>query len=176
MCFLISGKDEVMNLIRGVLTLSMLLLPVLPTGAHAAGPDSSPVQLVSAWIPEPPSVSRNAAAYVIVLGGGQDDLLLGASSPVAEVAEMHESSMTGGIMRMRPVASLPVPARQRIEFSPGGLHLMLINLRQPLRMGEKVPLELRFEKAGRLKVEAEVRSLPPTPAESGGDMHQHHHH
>lgn len=153
-----------------------MLVMLLPLSVQAAGNDVPPVQVMSAWVPEPPSVSRNAAAYVTVLGGGQNDILLGATSPAAEVVELHESSVAGGVLRMRPVASLPVSARQRIEFSPGGLHFMLINLNKPLRVGEKVPLELRFEKSGRIKAEAEVRSLPPTPAAAGEDMHHHSHH
>ncbi|MDO8266478.1 MAG: copper chaperone PCu(A)C [Moraxellaceae bacterium] len=154
-----------------------MLVMLLPLSVQAAGNnDAPPVQVMSAWVPEPPSVSRNAAAYVTVLGGGQDDILLGASSPVAEVVELHETSVAGGVLRMRPVAALPVSARQRIEFSPGGLHFMLINLNKPLRVGEKVPLELRFEKSGRIRTEAEVRSLPPTPAAGAGDMHHHSHH
>lgn len=153
-----------------------MLVMLLPLSVQAAGNDVPPVQVMSAWVPEPPSVSRNAAAYVTVLGGGQNDILLGATSPVAEVVELHETSVAGGVLRMRPVATLPVSARQRIEFSPGGLHFMLINLSKPLRVGEKVPLELRFEKSGRIRTEAEVRSLPPAPAAGAEDMHHHSHH
>lgn len=145
----------------------------VPGMVLAAG---APVQVVAAWVPEPPTVSRNAAGYLTLMGGGEDDTLLGATTPVAEVVEVHETSLAGGVLRMKPVATLPVPARQRIEFAPGGLHLMLINLRQTVRYGGTVPLELRFEKAGRITVDAEVRSLPPAPASGGAEMHQHHHH
>lgn len=152
------------------------LLPLLVAfgGPVHAGP--APLQVAGAWVPEPPAVARNGVAYLTLLGGEQDDVLLGAGTPVAEVVELHETSLANGILRMRPVASLPVQARQRIEFAPGGLHMMLINLRQPLRQGAKVMLELRFKKAGELKVEAEVRSLPPAPAAGDAEMHHHHHH
>ncbi len=135
-----------------------------------------PVEVSGAWIPEPPAVSRNAAAYITVLGGSQDDVLVGAATQAAEVVEVHETSLSGGVLRMKPVATLAVPARQRIEFAPGGLHLMLVNLRQALRYGATVPLELEFRKAGKVRVEAEVRSLPPSPTAVGGEAHHHHHH
>lgn len=154
------------------------LLPLLAClgGGAAAAPAPAPVQVAGAWVPEPPAVARNAVAYLTLLGGEQGDVLLGASTPVAEVVELHETSLANGILRMRPVASLPVQARQRVEFAPGGLHMMLINLRQPLRYGGKVVLQLQFEKAGKLSVEAEVRSLPPAPAAGDAEMHHHHHH
>lgn len=129
----------------------------------------------AAWVPEPPSVARHAAAYVTLLGGAEADRLVGVSSPVAEVAEMHETSMAGGVLRMRTIATLPLAAGQRIEFAPGGYHIMLINVHQPLQAGSSIPLELRFEKAGRVHLEAEVRSLPPATAPSSDPAHLHHH-
>jgi copper(I)-binding protein len=137
----------------------------------------APVQPTAAWVPEPPAVARNAVAYLVLTGGDQDDVLQGVTTPAAEVVELHETSLADGVLRMKPVTSLPVAARQQIEFVPGGLHLMLIGLRQPLRYGGKVLLEMRFAKAGLLKIEAEVHSLPPTPAASRTEDHdQHHHH
>jgi copper(I)-binding protein len=135
-----------------------------------------PVQLDNVWVPEPPAVARNAVAYLALTAGEQDDVLLAVSTPVAEVVEVHETSLADGVLHMRPVSRLPVKAKQRIEFAPGGLHLMLINLKQPLRYEGKVALSLRFEKAGVITTEAEVRSLPPTPAARADDTHHHHHH
>lgn len=159
----------------GLRMLGMALATTVSATVLAAG-GSAPVQVVAAWVPEPPAVSRNAAGYLTLMGGAEDDVLLGATTAAAEVVEVHETSLAGGVLRMKPVASLPVPARKRIEFGPGGLHLMLINLRQVVRYGGTVPLELRFEKAGLIRVDAEVRSLPPAPASGGAEMHQHHHH
>lgn len=130
----------------------------------------------AAWVPEPPAVARHAAAYVTLLGGTEPDRLVGVSSPAAEVAEMHETSMAGGVLRMRPIATLPLAAGQRIEFLPGGYHIMLINVRKPLLAGATIPLELRFEKAGRVQLEAEVRSLPPATSTTSDPAHLHHHH
>ena len=152
-------------------TISVLMMLGMSATTLAA-----PVQLDSAWVPEPPAVARNAVAYLALTAGEQDDVLLAVSTPVAEVVEVHETSLADGVLRMRPVSRLPVKAKQRIEFAPGGLHLMLINLKQPLRYEGKVALSLRFEKAGVITTEAEVRSLPPTPAARADDTHRHHHH
>ena len=155
---------------------ALVLVALGASGGVLAADLKTAVEVSGAWIPEPPAVSRNAAAYLTVLGGVQDDVLLSAATPAAEVVEVHETSLAGGVLRMKPVATLAVPARQRIEFAPGGLHLMLVNLRHALRYGAMVPLELEFRKAGKVRVEAEVRSLPPSPAAVGGEAHHHHHH
>lgn len=153
----------------------MMCVAMLGAPLPAAAADNERVRVEAAWVPEPPAVAKHAAAYVTITGGTQDDVLLGADTTAAEVVELHETSLAGGVLRMKPVASLPVPARSRIEFSPGSLHMMLINLRQPLRYGGHIPLELRFAKAGKVAVEAEVRSLPPAPASGESGTHHHHH-
>lgn len=144
------------------------------SGAAQAGAETARAE--AAWVPEPPAVARHAAAYVTLLGGAEADRLVEVSSQAAEVAEIHETSMAGGVLRMRTISTLPLAAGQRIEFAPGGYHIMLVNVRQPLQAGAHIPLELRFEKAGRVHLEAEVRSLPPTTTPSSDPAHLHHHH
>jgi copper(I)-binding protein len=78
---------------------------------------------------------------------------------VAVRVEMHSMSMDGAVMRMRPVASVQVPAGARISFEPGGLHAMLIDLKQPLQQDQRFPLTLLFEHAGRVRVEVLVQGL-----------------
>ncbi|MDY0012622.1 MAG: copper chaperone PCu(A)C [Rhodocyclaceae bacterium] len=88
--------------------------------------------------------------------------LTGASSPVAGVVEIHEMAMEGTTMRMRPVAGLDVPAGAPVELKPGSYHIMLMDLRQPLRAGDQVPLTLRVETGGKtesVELKAEVRAL-----------------
>ena len=77
-----------------------------------------------------------------------DDRLLGASSPVAGHAEVHEMTMDGDVMRMRELTDgLRLPAGQAVALTPGGLHMMLVDLRQPLAAGQVIPVQLRFEHA-----------------------------
>jgi copper(I)-binding protein len=100
--------------------------------------------------------------------GGQPDRLLSASSPAARVVELHTMARDGDVMRMRPVQDIPIPAGQTVELAPGGFHVMLIGLTAPMNQGGRVPLTLRFERAGDVTVELSVQAAG---ARSGG----HHH-
>jgi hypothetical protein len=102
--------------------------------------------------------SMNGAAFFSVANLGEsDDKLIGAKSDVAKVVEMHMTEMDGEVMRMRPVESIVIPATSKVNFEPGGLHIMLIGLTKELKAGETVELILNFEKAGEIVVKAEVR-------------------
>ncbi|MDP2227481.1 MAG: copper chaperone PCu(A)C [Moraxellaceae bacterium] len=127
----------------------------------------------AAWLREPPPVAYAAALYLHLDVGSNDDVLVAAESPVAAVTELHSMKSEGGLMEMRHVPTLLMPAGQRLEFAPGGYHLMLIQLKQPLKAGDKVPFTLVFAKAGRISGVAEVRALDA--ASSTDDPHAHHH-
>ena len=100
----------------------------------------------------------NSAAYMLLRNtGGADDRLLGVRSDVAEAVELHISEMKDGVMSMHPVEGVDLPAGGQAELKPGGLHVMLIGLKQELKPGDKVRLTLVFEKSGEMVVEAEVR-------------------
>ncbi|HEX8956337.1 MAG TPA: copper chaperone PCu(A)C [Burkholderiaceae bacterium] len=98
------------------------------------------------------------AAYVDIENRGKaDDKLLKISSPVAQSAEVHSMAMDGTIMRMREVGQIDLKPAAKVAMAPNeGMHIMLIGLKQPLRPGQKIPLSLRFEKAGKIDVEAIV--------------------
>ena len=103
------------------------------------------------------TVAANGGAYLAIENGGaQPDRLLRAASPVAATVELHTHIMDGGIMRMRAVEAIDVPAGGKVELKPGGLHIMLMGLKQPLKEGERVKLTLEFEKAGAIEVELAV--------------------
>ncbi|WP_137179647.1 copper chaperone PCu(A)C [Roseomonas sp. AR75] len=110
----------------------------------------------------------NGAGFMTIRNtGGQADKLLSASTPIARVVELHTHVRDGDVMRMRPVADIPVPAGQTVRLRPGGLHVMLIGLNEPLRQGQEVPLTLRFERAGEVNVMLAI--------ESAGASGSHHH-
>ena len=100
--------------------------------------------------------------------GSTADRLLKAESPVAANAELHTHVKDGDAMRMRPVNDVPVPAGGTTKLEPGGYHIMLIGLKQPLKEGERLPLTLTFEKAGKISIDVPVQKA----GASGG----HHHH
>jgi hypothetical protein len=94
-----------------------------------------------------------------ITGSGAADRLVGASSPAAAKVELHVTEKKGDVMRMREVKAYDIPAKGSFELAPGGAHLMLVDLKAPFKEGAKVPLTLRFEKAGEVKVELQVRAL-----------------
>ena len=97
--------------------------------------------------------------------------LVGVESPAAGVVEIHEMRMEGNTMRMRAIPRLDLPAGQAVDLKPGGYHIMLMNLKAPLKKGESVPIRLKFQgkdgKAQEVEVKAEVRDLT---ASGGGKM------
>ncbi len=100
----------------------------------------------------------NSAAYMTIRNtGAAGDYLVGVETDVAAAAELHTVEDNGGMLAMWPVEAIEIPAGATVELRPGGHHLMLIGLSRELRAGETVPLTLRFERAGELVVEAEVR-------------------
>ena len=87
------------------------------------------------------------------------DRLVGVTSPVSARVEMHEMAMDKDVMRMREVKGVDVPAKGSVQFKPGGYHLMFMELKAQLKQGEKVPVTLRFEKAGEVKADFAVEAM-----------------
>ncbi len=90
---------------------------------------------------------------------GADDRLLSASAGVSGAVELHSMSMDGDVMRMRQVDAIELPAGKTVALKPGGLHIMFIGLKAPLKAGDSFPLKLKFEKAGEVTVQMTVE--PP---------------
>lgn len=125
------------------------------------------VSVEDAWVRGTVQDQRTTGAFM-TLRSASDTSLVGVASPIAGVVEIHESSMHGGVMTMRAVPRVPLPANKPIELKPGGYHVMLMSLKQPVNVGETVPLTLTFEdKAGKrssVDVRATVRPLATAPA------------
>ncbi|MFN7037591.1 MAG: copper chaperone PCu(A)C, partial [Bellilinea sp.] len=88
----------------------------------------------------------------------ETDRLLAAKTDVAKTVEIHQTRMENDIMMMQKVEVIEIPANGKVELKPGGYHIMLINLQQDLKAGEKIPFTLVFEKQGEINLEAEVRA------------------
>jgi copper(I)-binding protein len=102
--------------------------------------------------------------------------LVSASSPVAGVTEIHEMTMDGQVMRMRAVDGLDLPAGRAVQLKPGGYHVMLMELRQPLKAGETVPITLVIERAGGAKESVRVAApVRPLAASAAPMEHKHDH-
>jgi copper(I)-binding protein len=101
--------------------------------------------------------------------------LVGATTPAAGIAEVHEMKMEGDVMKMRPIDALALPAGKPVELKPGGHHLMLMDLKAPLQAGTRVPLTLTFRdaKGQTSKLELSVPVLTRAPAGAPAHMHKH---
>jgi copper(I)-binding protein len=152
-------------------SLLPLTIVLLFTVAAAAQPGAQAIQVTTPWSRALPPVSQNGAAYVTLMNSGHHaDKLVGASSPVAQRAELHTHTMEGGIMKMRPLTSVELPPGKEVEFKPGGLHVMLIGLKQPLKQGDRFPLTLRFANTPPITVEVVVQAAD---ARGSGMQHEH---
>lgn len=116
------------------------------------------------------TTAATGGAYMTLRNNGAAaDRLIGVSSPAAERAEIHETRIEDGTATMRPAPGLEIKRRASVQLRPGGLHVMLIGLRRPLREGERITLALTFERAGTIEIEARVEKAG---ALSPGD-HRH---
>ena len=134
--------------------------------ASTALAQPSQLEVNNAWAGATPGKSENGAAYVTI-HSPTADRLVSAASPAAKKAELHTMSMQGMVMKMRPLAGLDIPAGQPVALKPGGEHIMLLGLHQPLREGQSFPLTLNFEKAGSRTVTVTVEkagAAGPGPA------------
>ena len=107
-----------------------------------------------------------AGGFMKIENKGIADQLLSASSPAAGEVQLHEMAMEGSVMKMRQVKDIPLPAGGSVELKPGGLHLMLMNIKAPLAAGESVPVKLKFAKAGEVEVKMPVNAM----GHAGGAM------
>ena len=144
-----------------------ILLGVSATSALAAD-----VEVKDAWVRGTVTGQKATGAFLEITSKS-GATLVGAASPVAGVSEIHEMKMDGGIMKMRAVERLELPAGKPVQLAPGGYHVMLLNLKQPLKRGDSVALTLQVETPGKkveaVQIKAEVRDLAATPA----GEHQH---
>jgi periplasmic copper chaperone A len=101
----------------------------------------------------------NSAAYLVIQNNSsQPDRLLNAYSELALSTEIHVSEDNNGVMSMRPVDGVDVPARGKVELKPGSYHIMLVNISRDLIPGEILKLTLEFQSAGKIEVQADVRA------------------
>lgn len=159
-----------MTLVRRSARLGGLLLAALVVASIAAGCSSGSASIIVSdpWARASSAMASAGAAYMKIENtGSAADALIGASSPAATTVEVHETvamgspapgaSGDGGMMGMQPIARLDIPAGGSVELKPGSYHIMLIGLKQDLKVGDSVEITLKFEKVGEIKVTASVR-------------------
>jgi copper(I)-binding protein len=134
---------------------SLIILILILTSA-CGGTDGMTVE--DAWS-RPAFLGDNSAIYLKIVNGSElDDNLIGASTDVAGAAEIHLSRMDeAGNMTMELQNLIVLPAGSSLDFTPGGLHIMLVNLMKDLSVGDSFPVTLEFQRAGDMTVQVEVR-------------------
>jgi copper(I)-binding protein len=143
---------------------ALILAPRARAHSYTAGD----LEIGHPWSRATGTATPGAAFLTIRNTGTLPDRLLAARGAVARTIELHTHIREGEVMRMRPVADIPVPPGETVRLQPGGLHIMLIGLAEPLRQGSRVPLTLVFERAGEVRVELAVEA-----AGAGGGGHAH---
>jgi copper(I)-binding protein len=148
---------------RALLTVGALLL----SNPSKAAPTSH-VTVQDAWSRQTPPNASTGVVYM-TLTASKDDRLTGISTPAARQAQLHRSTQTGGIMRMRPVPDgLALPAGKPVAVSPNGYHIMLEGLTSQLRPGDLIPLHLTFAQSRPVDVKATVRAFGTAPTSMPG--------
>ena len=131
-----------------------------------AAPAMAQVEVKDPWMRAPVHQQSSAGAFMR-LTAAKATRIVQLSSPVAGLAEIHEMKLVDNVMRMRPVTVLELPAGQTIELKPGGYHVMLFELKQPLKEGDEVPLTLVAEgrdgKRTNVEVKVPVKALTAMP-------------
>jgi copper(I)-binding protein len=156
-----------MKALHVILTSALLALSATTTFA-------GDIEIKAPWVRGTVAGQMATGAFMEV-SSKSGAALVGAASPVAGVTEIHEMKMDGGVMKMRAVARLDLPAGKPVILGPGGYHVMLMNLKQTIKTGDSVPLTLQFEgkdkKVEMIEVVAEVRDL--TGKAPVANPHQH---
>lgn len=134
------------------------------------------VQIEKPWTRATAPGAKVAGGYMVIRNAGTaGDRLVAASSPASARVELHVHINDNGVMRMREVKGYDVPAKGAFELKPGGAHLMFMDLKRPLKEGEKVPVKLKFEKAGEVNAEFQVGGMGGTGAPTSAPAMQHKH-
>ena len=119
----------------------------------------------------PPNAAATAAFMVIRNTGDKDVKVVKADNPVSKATELHTHLNEGGVMKMRPVPAIEIKAKGEAALKPGGLHVMMIDLKAPLKEGDSVPITLTFDDGSSKQVDAKVLRATAVPAPTEHKQH-----
>ena len=143
---------------------------VTMTPVCAADVKAGDLVITQAWSRATPNGAKVGGGYLTIENKGKSaDKLVGVSGDVSPRIEVHEMSMDNGVMKMRPVeGGLAIEPGKTVKLAPSGFHLMIMDLKSPLKQGDKLPLTLEFEKAGKVAVTLDVQGVG-AQGPGGGD-------
>jgi periplasmic copper chaperone A len=156
-----------------------IIMSCVSIAAAKAQDQAAGIVVTQAWSRATPGGAKIAGGYLTIANkGAAADRLIGGSADVAGKLEIHEMTMNNGVMTMRPLAKgLVIEPGNTAKLAPGGYHLMLMDLKGPLKQGDKLPVTLEFEKAGKVKVAFDVQGVGakgPGAAEGHSGGHDSH--
>jgi periplasmic copper chaperone A len=148
------------SVVSTVITATMLCY-ALAAPAKAEEIKAGDLLIMQAWSRATPGGAKIGGGYLTIENAGSTpDRLIGGSAAVAGKVELHEMAVNNGVMTMRPLdKGLTIAPGQTVKLAPGGYHLMMFDLKSPLKAGEKVPVTLDFEKAGKVTVTLDVEGV-----------------
>jgi periplasmic copper chaperone A len=157
------------------LAFAALFFSMCATSASAEDVKAGDLVISQGWTRATPGGAKIGGGFLTIENkGSAPDRLIGASSDAAGKIEVHEMAMNDGVMKMRPLDNgLAIEPGKTVKLAPGGYHLMMMDLKNPLKQGDKMPISLQFEKAGKVAVTLDVQGVGaqgPTGAPAGGDM------
>jgi periplasmic copper chaperone A len=140
-----------------IISIVCLFIGVLPTFAQAHSYKHGDIQIGHIW-GTTADAGRPAAVYVPLLNNGKtDDALVDVTTPISPKAELHDSMTENDVRKMITVNEIALASGKPVALKPGGKHIMLFDLKQPLKDGDKFPLTLHFANAGKVEVEVHVQ-------------------
>ena len=157
------------NLARKLLLATSLADWGVTAAAHSY--QAGDMKIAHPWARPTVAGQMAGGGFLKLTNAGKADRLISASADFAERVELHSMKMDGDVMRMRQVEGIDIPAGQTVELKPGGFHLMFMGLKQPLAKDSRVPLKLKFEKAGEVTVEIKVEAASSAAAEAAEHKH-----
>jgi copper(I)-binding protein len=158
-------ERKAVNRILGFVLASALLL------SGCAAPPTGGIEVRDAWT-RPAAQGGNGAIYFVIENHSAEmQEMIGVTSDIAEAVEMHESQMNGDVMEMRQLQSVPLESGEELVFEPGGLHIMLIDLKQDLKTGDQVQLTLHFANYEDMQLTVPVQDTPASDSEHSPNNH-----
>src|SRR6266849_6185492 len=161
--------------ITGAIACATMLAFFLAAPALAEEIKAGDLVITQAWSRATPGGAKVGGGYLTIQNkGSAADRLIGGTADVADKVQVHEMATTNGVMTMRPLdKGLSIEPGKTVKFAPGGYHLMLLDLKSPLKQGDKVPVTLEFEKAGKVKLTFEVQGVGAQGPGGGGNTGGH---
>jgi len=164
-------KSQTLLSITRAIACAAMLWHFLAAPVRAEEVKAGDLVITQAWSRATPGGAKIGGGYLTIENkGSAPDRLIGGSADVADKVQVHEMAMNNGVMTMRPLdKGLTIEPGKIVKLAPGGYHLMMMDLKGPLKQGDKLPVTLEFEKAGKVTVSLDVQGVGAQAPAGGGN-------